>query len=226
MAELPGARAQLDRDGAWLRAQIRDLAAQLTPEQEPELPARDPVVTDWQEQLRYRHQVTARIERPAELNTPAVIDRAAALLQAAGWQVDKGVTPQEGYTPLVHVTGTREGFRIEVRIQEGYRGVLYTGETAERPLYTVEEFVPPEPLKTSETVSLGHVLCYECNGLGACPLCLGRGWILGDEGRERCRECHGDRVCPVCAGVGELPIASLAKWERDQYPELRNQPSK
>ncbi|MFI9506338.1 hypothetical protein [Nocardia sp. NPDC052566] len=225
--EIPGAREQLARDGAWLRAQIRELAAEITPEQVPDLPERDPVVADWQEQLQYKDKVTVTVDRSAELNTPELIDRAAAWLTAAGWTVERGTIERKGRTPLLHATGIRDGFEISVRIQQGFGGVLYTGDTATRPLYELEEFVPPVPVKIAETVSDGHLLCYECVGLGWCPLCRSRGWILGASGsREQCRECHGARVCPVCDGRGELAVSALAGWERDQYPELRNQSSR
>lgn len=223
--EIPGAREQLERDGAWLRAQVRDLAAQLTPDQVPELPKRDPIVAEWQEQLQYKDRVTVTVDRPAELNTPALVDRAAALLTAAGWTVEQGTRERAGTTPQHYLTASKDGFQLGVRIQEGYGGVLYTGDTASRPLYEREEFVPPAPVRTAETVDAGCVLCYECGGFGWCPLCESRGWILGRDGREQCRECHGARVCPVCDGRGELTISSLAPWERDQYPELREQSS-
>jgi hypothetical protein len=224
-AEIPGAREQLDRAGEWLRAQLHDLAAQLTPGQVPELPARDPVIADWHEPLRYQHQVTARVEREAAQNDRTAAARAAQLLAAAGWEVTQTVT-EEGGVPRFDVVGTRDGFRLGVRFEEGFRGVVYTGETPMLPLYPAQEFAAPPPEKTAETVSPDHVLCYECRGLGWCPVCEGRGWTIGPDGREKCPECSGSRVCPVCGGRGESAIDALADWERDQYPELGKQAPK
>ena len=220
MAEIPGARAELDRAGDWLRTQIRELAARLTPERLPELPSRDPIIVDWHEPLGYQHRITARAERAAEPDNTAAAAYAAELLAEAGWEVTQE-TEQASSAPLLHVIGTRDGFGLRVRFQEGFAEVLYTGETPKMPLYTPEEFVPPPPAQTAETVDPEHVLCYECRGLGWCPVCDGRGWTSGETGRAKCPECFGSRVCPICRGAGELTIAALADWERDQYPELR-----
>ena len=218
--EIPGAQEQLERDGTSLRAQILELARELTPEQLPDIVLPTPSTVDWHEPLQYQYRVSDRIQRAVELNTPEFIDRAAAVLTDRGWAIERGSTEVPGSTPMIHVAGSRNGFRIMVRVQEGYPGVLYVGETAPRPLYTPETFVPPPPEKTAETVDPGYVLCYECQGRGWCPLCQGRGWVTGDDGRETCPECHGLLGCPICDGRGQLVITELDTWERRLYPEL------
>ncbi|GLW56847.1 hypothetical protein [Kitasatospora phosalacinea] len=80
----------------------------------------------------------------------------------------------------------------------------------------------PEPVRTAETVTPGYVLCYECDGLGACDSCDGRGWLPGEPpGRRRCRVCFARRVCPVCRGGGELAVSDLSTYQLGYYPGLR-----
>ncbi|WP_157597337.1 hypothetical protein [Streptacidiphilus rugosus] len=76
----------------------------------------------------------------------------------------------------------------------------------------------PEPVRTPETLTPGYVLCYECDGLGWCPLCGGRGSGSGTWGR--CRECHARRVCPICQGGGQLATSELSSYQRGHYPDL------
>ncbi|MEU5382321.1 hypothetical protein [Kitasatospora cineracea] len=83
------------------------------------------------------------------------------------------------------------------------------------------EFRPPEPVRTPGTVTPGFVLCYECDGLGACDRCGGRGWFPdAPPGRRRCPACFGRRVCPICRGGGELAVSDLSAYQRGYYPEL------
>jgi hypothetical protein len=226
MAEIEGARQELDRAAESLRAELHRLAVQLTPAQDPDLfmPS-DPFIIDWHEPLLYQYQATARIERPAEHYDAALATRAASLLTSAGWQVTNDVTNAGSDTELTTVTADRDGFRVRVRIQRGYGGVVYSGQTPAMALYTPEPFVRPDPVRTQETVQEGYALCDECDGLGWCPVCEGRGWCPNEEhGRERCPECFENRFCPICQGDGEVEIARLPDWKRDQYPELRQQP--
>ncbi len=217
--EIPGAREQLERDGASLREQILELARELTPARPPKIALRDPSIADWHEPLRYRYRVSDLVENTVELNTPELLDRAATLMSDRGWVIERGATEAPGSAPMIHVAGTRNGFRIMIRIQQGDPGVLYAGETAPRPLYVPETFVPPPPEKTAETTDPGYVLCYECQGRGWCPLCLGRGWITEDKGRTTCPECHGLLECPICKGRGQLVFDELDTWERKLYPQ-------
>lgn len=76
-------------------------------------------------------------------------------------------------------------------------------------------------MRTPETLTPGYVLCYECDGLGRCPGCGGRGWVLREpHRRKRCAECGTRQVCPICQGHGELSASSLSPYQRGYYPEL------
>ncbi|AUY53813.1 hypothetical protein C2142_38930 [Streptomyces sp. CB01881] len=76
-------------------------------------------------------------------------------------------------------------------------------------------------MRTPVTVTPGYVLCYECDGLGRCPGCGGRGWVPGrNRPRSRCGECGTTRVCPVCRGGGELAASGLSEYQRGYYPGL------
>jgi hypothetical protein len=226
MPEIEGAREELDRAAEALCGQLRQLAARLTPDQVVDLymPS-DPLIVDWHEPLLYQYRAIASVERPAEQYDAIVVTRAASLLTSAGWQVTDEVTDAGSGTELTTVTADRDGFQVQVRIQRGYGTVIYSGQTPAMALFTpAPPFVRPDPVVTPETVRRGYVLCYECDGLGWCPCCEGRGWCPSEEhGRERCPECFKARFCPVCRGAGELEIARLQDWQRDQYPELRQQ---
>jgi hypothetical protein len=224
MAEIAGAREQLDEAATWLGAQIRTLAGHLTPGHDPDvyMPS-DPMIVDWHEPLKYQYRMSGRVDRPAEQYDPTVVTRAVELLGGAGWDVGVEVAESATGGQLTTVVASRDGYRLTVRIEEGYGTVVYSGETPTMALFTSEPFVRPDPVLTPETVRRGYLLCYECDGFGWCPVCEGRGWTLDADGRERCVECLGSKYCPVCRGAGELEAARLQDWQRDQYPELREQ---
>ncbi|MGI5170380.1 hypothetical protein ACQEU3_39120 [Spirillospora sp. CA-253888] len=216
MAEIPGARAELDRLGRLMRAQALELAARLTPEAQifPEKMGH-PSVADWHEPLKFKHGVTFRGARPDAVPPAEMARRAAQVLAAAGWSVEEEVTDAH------FVTGRGKGVMIRVRMSLVSDVVLYTAETPMVALHTPEPLVRPEPLRTADTLDPGYVLCYECDGLGWCPCCHGRGWVPdAARGRKRCPECHQDKVCPVCRGAGEKSAAALQYYERGHYPEL------
>lgn len=212
MREIAGAAEQLARDGILARDQLLWLADELTPHQQRgELRGdEEPRIVVWGEELLYgKHfQLTLRLPAPDD---PTVAERAATLLESHGWQVETThrTVVDTGVTTL---TGRRDGFRLAVWITDG-RGVhCYGADTPPTALYEHEPFVPPEPVVTVETVGHGYELCYECDGLGWCATCLGRGWTLGGRtwggytsGRVNCVMCHRDRVCVICRGAGRLP---------------------
>ncbi|MFI6870193.1 hypothetical protein [Nocardia sp. NPDC050406] len=222
MGEIPGARQRLDRLSQSLRVRLTELVAQLTPQAGNALfmPA-EPKVVDWHEPLRYQYSATARGERPVSEDLAAFAGRAGQLLLAAGWEAVEERSADGG----VVVTGRHEGNVIEILLSDDEPGVLYKGRTPALPLSTATAPQRPEPVRTSGTVSEGHVLCYECDGLGWCPTCAGRGWVPDAErGQRPCPECLRERVCPVCRGAGQLYIADLRPSERAMYPELRETP--
>ncbi|MBF6327533.1 hypothetical protein [Nocardia transvalensis] len=219
MAENEQARQWLDRAAEYLRAQLQWLGAQVVPGSVPHvvIPSH-PSAVDWQQPPQHRFEALAKLSAPYD---PAFVDRAAHALETTGWAVRVQRSDDPDAVGVVAVVGTRDGYTVQVRTEEGYGGVVLLGETPSVVVYQSEPSTAPLPKVTSDTVSKGAVLCYECDGLGACPVCHGRGWTKGGpSGRRRCRECLGARVCPVCGGAGELSIAELSDEARAQYPDL------
>lgn len=216
MAEIPGARAELDRLGRFMHAQVRELVSRLTPEAEvfpEELGV--PAVSDWHEPLQFRHSMTFRGARPDTVPPAEMGRRAAEVLAAADWAVD------EVLADAYFATGRRDGVVIRVRVSVISDVVLYQAETPSMAFDTPEPLVRPEPVRTTDTLHPGYVLCYECDGLGWCPSCYGRSWVPDAErGLRRRPECHEERVCPICCGRGEKHAATLQYFERGYYPEL------
>ncbi|MET8575992.1 hypothetical protein [Streptomyces sp. NPDC005012] len=243
MAELPGARVELELLADDLRERIGELAERLTPGADlGMLFPREPSVVDRHEPPGFRYTVMARGRRPGGLGAPALVAHAADLLGRLDWDVTdregdaedaKAGTDAEagtdgraalsGGTGHRHVLTARhpDGSVIEVRVDAGGPTVLYIGRTPVVALYEPEEFRWPEPVRTPGTVTPGHLLCYECDGLGACACCGGRGWLPDEpHGRSRCPECATRRVCPICRGAGQLPVSLLSPYQRTMYPEL------
>ncbi|MFD3870332.1 hypothetical protein [Streptomyces sp. NPDC058623] len=207
---------ELERLGLLMHEWVRELVVRLTPEAMvwPE-GLGEPAVSDWHEPLQFHHTMTFRGARPETVTPAEMGQRAGEALAAAGWAVEEEVT--EAHL----VTGRRDGVVIRIRISVISDVVLYQARTPSIAFYTPEVFVKPEPVRTLDTLSRGYVLCYECDGLGWCSSCWGRGWVPDVErGRRRCRECHQDRVCPICRGAGEKHAATLQYYERGHYPEL------
>ncbi|MFD3698030.1 hypothetical protein ACFWUZ_18070 [Streptomyces sp. NPDC058646] len=216
MAEIPGARAELDRLGRFMHAQVRELVSRLTPEAQVS-PGElgPPAVSDWHEPLQFRHTMTFRGARPDTVPPAEMGRRAAEALADAGWAVEEEIA--DAY----FTTGRRDEVVLRVRVSMISDVVLYQAETPSMAFHTPEPLVRPEPLRTADTLDPGYVLCYECDGLGWCSSCYGRSWVPDAErGRRRCPECHEDRVCPICRGSGEKYAATLQYYERGYYPEL------
>ena len=219
MAEIPGARDRLQREAEAICASLRSLAGRLTPGQVPEFAVPGtPFMDTGTEPATYLHTIHHRVHaRDARAGrdayTPAIFARAARLLAADGWETTREV-PQPRLPNWGVVTGLREGAQLSVSVSRRRDKVTYQGRTPALALY---EHVPhrrPEPLVAPETPLPGNVLCAECDGLGRCALCEGRGWTLGgrpgwrpgpsDPGRlGLCPECFGRRLCPGCGGEGQ-----------------------
>lgn len=226
VAEIPGAREELDRLYDELRRYLRELAEHLTPGHALDLfgPVRS--IVDWHEPLLYRSAATSRVELPVAHQDGSLVGRAAEWLTAEGFEVTRE-TSQDAGNAAYTVVATKDGLELRIRLAEGRSQVLYMGETPRMALYSPEVFVPPEPVMTAETLSPGAVLCYECDGLGWCHCCHGRGWVSDEEkGRKRCRQCFDDRVCPICRGAGERWIGDLHDFELGYYPELQDKSSR
>ncbi|MFC9993643.1 hypothetical protein [Nocardia sp. NPDC127526] len=221
MSDISQARAELDRLGESLRAQLVELITELTPGADLDLLFLDePGIVDWHEPLKYRYSADSFRGERADVPAAELVRRAEAQLTTAGWQVTE--TRETGATERTVVTGTRDGNTIEIQVGEHTPTVYYSGHTPAMALQAVSTFEWPDPVKTAETVTPGHVLCYECDGLGWCPECGGRGWLPdAAKGRVKCPECHQERVCPICRGAGELAISQLSPYQRGYYPQLR-----
>ncbi|MEU1674639.1 hypothetical protein ABZ752_21815 [Streptomyces roseifaciens] len=222
MGGIPGAREELDRLGRALRTQLVELIDDLTPGSDLRLLFLDePEVVDWHEPLRYQYWTSSFSgERPAHASAADIASRAAALLGSAGWETATSQEDAGGRNRSV-VTGRRDGCSIEIRVGDHGSLVYFDGRTPAMALYETEEFPWPEPARTAATVTPGYVLCYECDGLGWCPGCGGRGWVHDEaRGRKNCSACHRDRVCLICRGAAQLAISELSPYQRGYYPEL------
>lgn len=220
MGDIPGAREELDRLGRTLRTRLVELITALTPGSDLGLLFLDePTVADWHEPLRHHYSALFRGERPASISFAELASRATALLSSAGWQVAAS-HDSDGARRWSVLTGRHDDSTIEIRVAHHTSAVMFSGQTPALALRTPEEFTWPEPLCTPETVTPGYVLCYECDGLGACPGCGGRGWVPDEvRGRANCRACHRERVCPICRGAGQLAISQLTPYQQGYYPE-------
>lgn len=212
-------RRQLDSAGERLRDELSWLAARAVPGTAAEtVLLSGPAVVDWHRPVSYRYEASTRVLGSGY--DAAVIDRASAALDGAGWTVT--VTRSDDGTGQTTVTGEKDGFQLRVDAQEGYAGTVFTGTTPASALETAAESAP-EPVATPDTLGPDEVLCYECDGLGWCPACYGRGWMPdGLTGRHRCRECLGTKVCPVCRGDGKLAMELLTAADLAHYPALRS----
>ncbi|MFC5144790.1 hypothetical protein [Streptomyces aureoversilis] len=222
MGDIPGAREELDRLGRALRAQLVELINELTPGSDLRLLFLDePTVVDWHEPLRYQYGTSSfNGQYPAHASAADIASRAAALLGSANWEVATTQEEVRGRTRFV-VTGRRDGCGIEISVGDRRSVVYFDGRTPAMALYETEEFAWPEPVRTAETVTSGYVLCYECDGLGWCPGCGGRGWMHDEaRGRKNCSACRRERVCLICRGAAQLAISSLSPYQRGYYPEL------
>ncbi|MVU78975.1 hypothetical protein GPX89_17190 [Nocardia sp. ET3-3] len=218
MGDISAAREELDRLGAALRAQMVELITDLTPDTDLGLLFLDaPTVADWAEPPRYHYSGLIRGQRPATVPAAELARRASAMLTAAGWDVGE-TEDTSGARPAVLITGRRDGNSIEVRVGDHTSSVMFSGRTPELALRGQEETRRPEPVRTPGTLTPGYVLCYECDGLGACPECLGRGRLANG---RLCPECNGAGFCPICRGGGELAVSGLSTFQRAYYPELR-----
>ncbi|TDB91552.1 hypothetical protein E1091_13690 [Micromonospora fluostatini] len=225
MVEIPGARAELENAFRILYANMLYLARALEPDQEPDdalLP--EPAVLDRREPLRHAYQVTLSLLATKQPCAAHAVDRGGLLLAEDGWSVETATGPTGR-----RAVGRRDGFVITVSAPDGEHtacrlgeGFAITGETPHVLLHEPVEFVPPEPCVTAETLPAGALLCYECDGLGWCPCCLGRGFVLDDDRRrQRCPCCFTRQVCLICEGAGLKWIHMMSWWAREQYPELR-----
>ncbi|MET9177022.1 hypothetical protein ABZX88_02190 [Kitasatospora aureofaciens] len=218
MAVNPELQAELDRLGRSLRERLVELITELTPGADLTALFLDvPTVVEWREPPLYHYAALFRGMRPSEVPAAELAARAAALLGAAGWEVRTWREESEG-RPVCMVGGSRERVTLKVRTGDHTSSVMFEGETPALPLSEPREFQWPEPIRTEETVTPGFVLCYECDGLGACSYCGGRGWSLGGDGlRHGCRGCDRRRYCLICRGAGQLAFSELSPYQLGYY---------
>ncbi|MFE3504710.1 hypothetical protein [Kitasatospora sp. NPDC059160] len=233
MDETSTARAELDRLGRSLHGQLLTLVKDLTVRvhlRRLALGEPQPEITDRPDPLRHHHFLAYQGNRPARVTATETSDRAVSLLDAAGWDVTTSRLDDDGRVWTV-VVAHRDGSTIRVLTSDDTPAVVFRGQTTDLALHTPQPVpVPaaepqpepdPEPVRTPETLTPGYVLCYECDGLGLCLLCRGRGWRPRlPEGKRRCGECQARKVCVICRGGGQLSIYGLSTYQRGYYPEL------
>ncbi|MFB8241514.1 hypothetical protein ACFC58_33770 [Kitasatospora purpeofusca] len=214
------AREELDRLGRSLREQMVVLITDLTVRVHlRRLSIGEPKVADESDPSRYRCSAVYQGDRPASVTAAGTASRAVSLLRAAGWEVTVSQEDDDGLLWTV-VVAHRDGSTVRVLTSDDTPAVAFRGQTRALVLHPPE----PAPERTPETLTPGYVLCYECDGLGRCPGCGGRGWVLRTPGpsgrRSRCAECATRKVCPICRGAGQLAIFDLSTYQRGYYPEL------
>ncbi|CAM5436720.1 hypothetical protein GCM10010329_52310 [Streptomyces spiroverticillatus] len=228
MAEIPGAREELERAAHWIRDRMREVAAEPAPGQELGLSLPSyPSIVDWHEPLSYQYTFHARPELPGGRYDPTVPARAAAWFAArGGWTVTQEQGEKEAPRPYIGtvrfhaVVGTKDGCELAVRTARGNGWITLWGTSPRIALYPPYVIVRPEPVVTPETLDPGYLLCYECDGLGHCPGCYGLGWVPDEErGRKRCPCCQFTPVCVICKGRGQLLPSLLSPYQRGYYRE-------
>ncbi|MFK0221242.1 hypothetical protein ACIQWN_24005 [Streptomyces vinaceus] len=221
MDQTSKARGELDRLGRSLRAELIALITDLTIRVHlRRLSLDEPKVADPREPLRYHYATIYQGNRPATVTAAETASRATSLLRAAGWDVTASQEDDDGILWTV-IVAHRDGSDIRILTSEDTPVVSFRGQTAVVALRPPQPVQQPEPVRTAETVTPGYVLCYECEGLGWCPRCAGRGWTFaGSQRKSRCNECHARKVCPICRGQGELSASDLSQYQRGHYPEL------
>ncbi|MFJ4095199.1 hypothetical protein ACIPYS_26720 [Kitasatospora sp. NPDC089913] len=220
------AREELDRLGRSLRDQMVVLITGLTVRVHlRRLSVGEPKVADERDPSRYHCSAMYQGDRPARSTAAGTASRAVDLLRAAGWEVAVSEEDDDGRLWTV-VAAHRDGSTVRVLTSDDTPAVVFRGWT---PALVLRPSQPagspePEPERTPGTVTPGYVLCYECDGLGRCPGCGGRGWVPrtsdGSDRRKRCGECATRRVCPICRGAGQLAVHDLSTYQRGYYPDL------
>ncbi|MEW2375359.1 hypothetical protein AB0883_04525 [Micromonospora sp. NPDC047812] len=237
--EVPGARETLERHGRVLREELLGVAAHFAPRQGlPVVMSREPDDHFRYEPLWYARRATLRLT--ADFDPAVVVQRIAHRLAEQGWHT----TCNASSTAVATAAATRDGFFLWVEAYPGLSRVDLGGSTPPVLLYgdppgtgvvpppppppppsPPRPFVPPEPVVTEATRKPGHVLCFDCDGLGWCPECLTRGYLLDDLGeRQRCVVCFGSRICQICGGFGQKSLAEMPSWERRRYPDAPDDP--
>ncbi|MGW8776466.1 hypothetical protein ACWGNM_00095 [Streptomyces sp. NPDC055796] len=219
MDETASARAELDRLGRSLREQLVALITDLTVRvHRRRLSLDEPKVADPREPLRHHYATSYQGNRPATVTAAETASRAASSLRAAGWDVTASQEDDDGILWTVLVAH-RDGNSILT--SDDTPAVAFRGQTAALALRPPQPARQSGPLPTPQTVPPGYVVCHECDGLGRCPGCGGRGWVLGQsDRRRRCGKCGTRKACPICRGEGQLSASDLSEYRRGHYPGL------
>ncbi|MFD8595864.1 hypothetical protein ACFV1L_12735 [Kitasatospora sp. NPDC059646] len=203
--EIPGARAELRRRGERLFAEFAALLETLVPGLAPvvDLPEH-PDITAFGNPPTFAYHRQVAFDRTP--NDPGLLARAQAAL--ADWQVT--VERTESGSTVLHAW--RDGMTLRLHLNPVRGLTLCRADLEPMALHLPEVFVRPEPLLAPEDVRAGHELCPECEGLGWCDRCWGRGWTMGGvtwggrtDGQVCCGDCLGSRACPFCRGAGQRP---------------------
>ncbi|MEU8517330.1 hypothetical protein AB0C76_38015 [Kitasatospora sp. NPDC048722] len=220
MDKTSGIREELDRLGRSLRGQMVGLITDLTVRVHLcRLSLDEPKVADRSDPPRHHYAAEYQGNRPAGATAVGTASRAAFLLRTAAWDVTVSREHDDGRLWTV-VVAHRDGNEIRVLTSDDTPAVVFRGRTPALALCPPQPVEEPEPVRTPATVTPGYV-CYECDGLGRCPGCAGRGWVPSRKRpRSRCGECGTTMVCPICRGGGELAASGLSEYQRSHYPEL------
>ncbi|MEE1811272.1 hypothetical protein PUR32_35380, partial [Streptomyces sp. BE133] len=119
-----------------------------------------------------------------------------------------------GGTKRTYVLTARrpDGTRIEVRTGDHNSAVLYSGQTPALALREPEEFQWPEPVRTPGTLTPGYVLCYECDGLGACTAAVdAAGCPASPMGAVTAASATGDASAPSAGAGASWPSSSCRR---------------
>lgn len=217
----PAPDAELRRLGRTLLAQVRSIAAHVTETVIPESALPDaPEVAEWTDPPGYRLALRAQTGLGTGISADEAVRRAVEAFTTGGFDIVEERRAGRVAARVV-VSGSRAGFRIDVRVWPSTGDVVYAGVTPTVALSAPRAPERPDAVHTAETVEPDHALCYECDGLGWCPACGGLTWVLDGAGlRNVCTACRKQRVCPVCRGAGQLQIARLRRAEQAFYAEL------
>jgi len=180
----------------WLREYLLEKGSAFFPGREPV------VVEEWTDPSPVGERELVMVAVGGDLRSPRspTVDEMLAAFVEDGW-VTHGSHGDFGET---WAGAKREGHELLIYEGDGPGILTFTGWTE---------------LPGAHTISTvrGAVLCYQCEGLGACDLCLGTGRYEG----RRCPECtagnNGPGRCTICGVTGYLDLDRIPDWARKAY---------
>ncbi|MFI6055279.1 hypothetical protein ACIBCO_34975 [Streptomyces violascens] len=185
MDQTSKARNELDRLRQSLRRQLVTLITDLTIRVHlRRLSLDEPKIANRLQPLHHHYATEYQGKRPASSTAAETASRATSALRSAGWIVTASQENDDGILWTV-VTAHRDGNDIRVLTSDDTPTVVFHGRTPTLALCPPQPAHQPEPVRAPQTTAPGHVICYECDGLGRCPGCQGRGWVPGRPNQKR-----------------------------------------